>query len=100
MVIIPAIIIGCRTTVGVLYWYVQSFLIGNNKGVYWDNFFFHPTANTVMTGAYRRDDGTLVPSTGIWGLRELARRTFQMMNEHAAHHLPAHDQLQLPAAAR
>lgn len=64
-----------------LYWYVKSFEIANNQGVYWDNYFFNPTTNTVMTGAYTRDDGTVVPSTGVWGMRELVRRTFQMMNE-------------------
>jgi hypothetical protein len=34
-----------------------------------------------MTDAYRREDGTIVPAAGIWALRELARRTFIMMNE-------------------
>jgi hypothetical protein len=64
-----------------LWWYGKSFDIGGNKGVYWDNWFFAGTYNTEMTGAYRRDDGTVVPSTGLWGLRELCKRTFQYMNE-------------------
>lgn len=64
-----------------LYWYAKSFEIGNNQGVYWDNFFIVPSFNTEMTDAYRRADGTVVPASGIWGLRELARRTFVMMNE-------------------
>ena len=34
-----------------------------------------------MTDAYHKPDGTIVPSTGIWGLRELAKRTFQYENE-------------------
>jgi hypothetical protein len=50
-------------------------------GVYWDNFFIAPTFNTEMTDAYKRADGTVVPAAGIWGLRDLARRTFIMMNE-------------------
>jgi hypothetical protein len=64
-----------------LYWYAKSFEIGNNQGVYWDNFFITPSFNTEMTDAYRRTDGTVVPAAGIWGLRDLARRTFIMMNE-------------------
>jgi hypothetical protein len=34
-----------------------------------------------MTDAYRREDGTLVPATGMWALREWQKRTFIMMNE-------------------
>ncbi len=64
-----------------LYWYARSFEIGANQGVYWDNFFIAPSYNTVMTDAYRRDDGTIVPAAGIWAQRELCRRTFVMMNE-------------------
>jgi hypothetical protein len=48
--------------------------------VYWDNWFFVGDYNTQMTGAYTRPDGTVVPSTGIWGMRELCKRTFQYMN--------------------
>jgi hypothetical protein len=64
-----------------LHWYAKSFDVGGNQGVYWDNWFSCGSYNTEMTGAYRRDDGTVIPSTGIWGLRELAKRTFQLMNE-------------------
>lgn len=64
-----------------LYWYGKSFDIGGNQGVYWDNWFFNGSYNTETTGAYKRPDGTVIPSTGIWGLRELAKRTFQYMNE-------------------
>ena len=64
-----------------LYWYGKSFDIGGNQGVYWDNWFFQGTYNTGTTGAYRRPDGSVTASTGIWGLRELAKRTFQYMNE-------------------
>ena len=64
-----------------LYWYARSFEIGNNTGVYWDNFFICPSYNTVMTDAYVRPDGSIAPAAGIWALRELARRTFTMMNE-------------------
>ena len=85
-----------------LYWYARSFEVGGNQGVYWDNWFFIvPTYNTEMTDAYRRPDGTIVPATGIWELRELAKRTFIMMNERKMlpYHLPAHDQLQSAADA-
>jgi hypothetical protein len=64
-----------------LYWYARSFEVGANQGVYWDNFFVAPSFNTTMTDAYRRDDGSIVPAAGIWGQRELCRRTFVMMNE-------------------
>ena len=64
-----------------LYWYDKSFEVGGNKGVYWDNWFFAGSYNTQISGAYAKNDGSVVPSTGIWGLRELCKRTFQMMNE-------------------
>lgn len=64
-----------------LYWYGKSFDVAGNQGVYWDNYFFEASYNTMMTGAYRREDGSIMPSTGIWGLRELVKRTFQYMNE-------------------
>jgi len=64
-----------------LYWYARSFDVGANRGVYWDNFFIAPSYNTQMTDAYKGPDGSVVPASGIWALRELARRTFVMMNE-------------------
>lgn len=64
-----------------LYWYKKSFEIAGNKGVYWDNYFFVPSYNTMMTSAYKKEDGSIMPSTGLWGLRELVKRTFIMMNE-------------------
>lgn len=64
-----------------VYWYAESFKYGLNKGVYWDNWFFHPSYNTRMTDAYYHKDGSITPACGIWQMRELAKRTFQMMNE-------------------
>ena len=64
-----------------LYWNARSFEVGNNKGVYWDNWFIAPSFNTEMTDAYRAPDGRIVPAAGIWAMREQAKRTFQMMNE-------------------
>ena len=64
-----------------LYWYAKSFELGGNQGVYWDNFFIAPTFNTRMSDAYAEPDGTIIPAAGIWALRELAKRTFIMMNE-------------------
>lgn len=64
-----------------LHWYKKSFEIGPNNGVYWDNWFIKPSYNTEMTDAYVDADGSIVPAAGIWGLRALAKRTFQMMNE-------------------
>ncbi len=63
-----------------LYWYGKSFDIANNKGVYWDNYHFDSSYNTMMTSAYPDKDGSIFPSTGLWGLRELVKRTFQYMN--------------------
>jgi hypothetical protein len=64
-----------------LYWYAKPFAIANNKGVYWDHYFFVPSYNTMMTAAYKRKDGSIMPSLDFWGLRELAKRTFQYMND-------------------
>ncbi len=64
-----------------LFWYAKSFEIAGNQGVYWDNWFIAPTFNTEMTDAYRREDGSVAPAAGIWGMRELCKRTFVMMNE-------------------
>ena len=64
-----------------LYWYAKSFQIGGNQGVYWDNWFIAPTFNTEMSDAYQDADGHIVPAAGIWGHRQLAKRTFVMMNE-------------------
>ena len=64
-----------------LYWYAKSFELGGNQGVYWDNFFIAPTYNTRMSDAYAEPDGRIIPAAGIWALRDLAKRTFVMMNE-------------------
>lgn len=64
-----------------LYWFGKSFDIANNKGVYHDNYFFIPSFNRMMTGAYEREDGTIMPSTGVWQLRELQKRIFSYMSE-------------------
>lgn len=64
-----------------LWWHGKSFDIGGNLGVYWDNWFLVGDYNTAMTRAYRGPDGAIVPSTGLWELRELSRRTFQYLNE-------------------
>ncbi|MCC6444009.1 MAG: hypothetical protein IT210_11215 [Armatimonadetes bacterium] len=64
-----------------LYWYGKSFDIGGNQGVYWDNWFFNPSYNTMTTAAYKGEGGAVAPSTGVWGLRKLSKRTFQYMNE-------------------
>jgi hypothetical protein len=64
-----------------LYWYAKSFELGGNQGVYWDNFFIAPTFNRGTFEAYAEPDGTIIPAAGIWALRELAKRTFIMMNE-------------------
>lgn len=64
-----------------LHWYKKSFEFGGNHGVYWDNWYFAPSFNVEMTDAYIDADGSIIPSTGVWGLRDLVKRTFVMMNE-------------------
>ena len=64
-----------------LHWYGRSFDVAGNTGVYIDNNFFDACYNRQMTGAYVKADGSVMPSTGMWGLRELAKRTFVYLNE-------------------
>ena len=64
-----------------LYWYGRSFEVGGNIGVYVDNNYFCAGWNTEMTAAYKGENGAIVPTTGIWELRELAKRTFVYLNE-------------------
>jgi hypothetical protein len=64
-----------------MWWYKKSFELGGNIGIYVDNNAFLPGYNTVMTGAHKKDDGSIMPSSGIWGLRALAKRQFTLMNE-------------------
>jgi hypothetical protein len=64
-----------------MYWYRESFEHGRNQGVYWDNWLLKPTYNTEMTDAYEDTDGTVIPATGMWGLRSLIKRTYEMMCE-------------------
>jgi len=64
-----------------MYWYAKAFKIAGNQGVYWDNWYFKASFNTFMTSAYQKADATIVPSVGLWGLRNLSKRTFVMMNE-------------------
>lgn len=64
-----------------LWWYKKAFEHGVNKGVYLDNNFFICSYNKEMTKAYSKSNGETMPSTGVWELRELVKRTFVMMNE-------------------
>jgi hypothetical protein len=64
-----------------LYWYAKSFEIAGNTGVYLDNLYFRPFTNTKFAGSYVREDGTVVPSNGIWEMREQAKRTFAFLCE-------------------
>ncbi|MCY2931423.1 MAG: DUF6067 family protein [Planctomycetota bacterium] len=64
-----------------LYWYGKSFDVAGNRGVYVDNVFFSSVRNRMASAAYRKADGSIMPSTGVWGLRDLAKRTFVYMGE-------------------
>jgi len=46
-----------------------------------DNLYFRPFRNRATTGAYRGDKGAIIPSNGIWELREQAKRTFTFLCE-------------------
>lgn len=64
-----------------MHWYKESFDHGRNQGVYWDNWYIRPSFNTEMTDAYYNADGSVTPAAGIWGLRSLIKRTYEMMCE-------------------
>ena len=64
-----------------LYWYGKSFDVAGNTGLYIDNYTFHSSTNREMTAAYQQPDGSIMPSNGIWHLRELAKRSFVFMCE-------------------
>ncbi len=64
-----------------LYWFKKSFKIAGNKGVYIDNWAFDPSYNTMMTSAYKQTNGKIMPSTGVWKMREYTKRIFIMMNQ-------------------
>ncbi|HOK57036.1 MAG TPA: hypothetical protein PKV21_06620 [bacterium] len=64
-----------------VWWYKKAIELANASVIYWDNYFFIPSTNTMTTSAYKKEDGTIMSSTGLWGLRELVKRTFIMMNE-------------------
>ena len=64
-----------------LHWYARSFETAGNRGIYLDNNFLTACSNSEMTCAYRGDDGKIVPSNGLWALRELGKRQFVLMNE-------------------
>lgn len=65
----------------ILHWYGRSFDAGGNTGIYMDNLYFRPFRNRAMSAAFRDEQGAMVPSTGIWELREQAKRTFTFLNE-------------------
>lgn len=64
-----------------LFWYAESFKHGRNRGVYWDNWYLCPTYSRLMGDAYEDESGRVVPAAGIWAMRQLAKRTFVMMND-------------------
>jgi hypothetical protein len=64
-----------------LYWFGKSFEHGGNLGVYMDILYPRPSVNPVSSASYRREDGSLMPSTQVWQLREYMKRCFQLLNE-------------------
>ncbi len=64
-----------------VWWYKKILETGAMDQMYWDDLFLTPNTNLIGTDAYLREDGTVQPSTGIFELRELIRRSAVMMAE-------------------
>ncbi len=58
----------CRT------WYYQKAMKLFTDGIYWDVIYLRPNLNLITTDAYRRPDGRIQPSAGLWNARALVRR--------------------------
>ncbi len=64
-----------------VYWYRKMLDSGACDLIYWDDVFMSANFNTVATGAYYLPDGSIQPSSGIFNMRELIRRTAVMQAE-------------------
>lgn len=70
-----------------LYMY-KKFFDNGFDGIYWDNTYIFANNNPVDPDVYMREDGQVQPSTDIWAMRELFKRTavliYQMGKQNAS----------------
>lgn len=64
-----------------MWWYRKMIESGACDFIYWDDIFMSANFNMTAAGAYRRADGNIQPSSGIFNMRELVRRTAVMQAE-------------------
>lgn len=64
-----------------MWWYKQMITTGAMDYIYWDDVFMNANFNMVATDAYYLPDGSIQPSSGIFNMRELVRRTAVMQAE-------------------
>ncbi len=64
-----------------LWWYNQAFETRACDNIYWDDTFMQSNFDVVGTEAYLRPDGTIQPSSGLWNMRQLIRRTAILQHE-------------------
>jgi hypothetical protein len=62
-------------------WYYNKMFDTFVDSIYWDNVFMTSVFNTVGTDAYQLPDGAIQPSSGLFNMRELIRRTAVLMAE-------------------
>ncbi len=62
-------------------WYYRKMLDTFADSIYWDDIFMQSCFDTVGTEAYELPDGRIQPSSGLFDMRELIRRTAIMDHE-------------------
>ena len=55
-------------------WYWKKMLTTFDDGIYWDNVFLQSNFNPITSDAFKRSDGQIQPSAGLWNTRALVRR--------------------------
>ena len=63
------------------WWYRKAISLGVCDNYYWDDIYLCPNYNLSGTDAYRLDDGTIQPSTGLFNMRALIRRCAMVQAE-------------------
>lgn len=64
-----------------MWWYKKMFDSGACDYIYWDDVFMNANFNMAVTDAYRLPDGSIQPSSGLFNMRELMRRTATLQTE-------------------
>jgi len=62
-------------------WYYRKMFDTFVEDIYWDDIFLQSNFDTVGTDAYELPDGTIQPSSGLFHMRELIRRTAVFQHE-------------------